>query len=647
MPWIAPIAGAVIGAVASNRQAKAANKPQTGHTDQTTTQTPYGESMYGPDINNVLQYQRALVARGVPQLGPNGQITYPSQLPWGFEGGDAAFANGNRSGGAGGPVAVTTPGSAARPGSGGSPPPVPPGGSQRPDGRILDAQNRTIWEPPGPAKPKPGKGASKAPKPGPGAGAGAGTAGPAGVDYTDPRSILGEASRRGFEAGNTATQIQGRNAISSILGAAGGAGSAAGAPGGEATGFEGYNPVLADLTRRLQSNANDASARDLLRQFLNENNRGGNGGTAPGSVGAGGRPGGGGRGGGSGYSRDANGVLVSPATGSGPGGSGGSGAGVPDTMAVPSFFGDQTRALFDEQANDAELAALIDSMNQDTERGMFRDMAELDAASQGAGRFGSDMWKGMSRDAREEALQEMNKTASQVRVGDREARRQARLASLGLVNQRDLGLLGASVSREGIAAGERSARYGADASSAAAADQIALARRGQDLGALGDLLGVEQADLSGLGSIGGQLSQDRLAAMSQIPGLEGIGLSGLQIALGGAGGMVDMRGQDVQRQIANANNSIARAQIGMQGRGLDLQERGMNTQDALWNAGQQQQSVDNYLRTLMNIGSMGGTSHTQGVNVQPGMGVSPSGAALTGALGGAAAGYGMYNQYRG
>lgn len=609
MATIAAVGGALLGAYSANRQAKAANAAKGGKTDQTTTQTPYLGDWYAPDINDVLQYQRGVVARGVPQLGPNGQIAYTNQLPWGHAGGDAQFAAGNAPDG----------------------PAVPAGGQRRPDGRIVDAKGKTIYTPPAPAGGggKKGKGAAGAGAGG-AAGSGATKAGPStvspSINYKDPKDVFGAVAQRGLDAGNTVTQQQARTATGNILGAAGGGGP-------ERTGFEGYNPVLDRLTGRLEGNADRANARDLIEEFI----RGGSGGR--GSSGAGAND----RGVNMGtvaraYTQGGDAAASGGGNGGGygPGGAGswGPAGGVPDTFAgdTDSYFETETKRMMDEQANEGELAALIASMNEDTEKSMYRDLAALDAASQGSGRFGGDMWKGMSRDAREEALQEMLKTSSGVRVGDRESRRQARLAALTGVNQRDLALLNANVNREQIAANERAAAHAASAAGAGSAEAARIAERGQNLQAMMGLLGNEEFNLGQLGSVGGQLSSDRLSTLGMVPGLEGIGLQGLQTALGAGGGLTDLRGQNIQQQIANQGNALAR--------------QGMNQQLGMWNAGQQQQLVNNYLGTLMNIGSMGGTSRTVGTNVVPGAGISTSGSTAMGALGGGLAGYGAYQQYR-
>lgn len=610
--WVAVAIGgsAVVGAAGSYMSSKEANKPKTGKTDQTTSQTPYLNGWIEPDINAALQYQRGIIAQGAPQIGPGGQITY-SHLPFGYEGGDQARANGG-GGGAGGGQGIGGPKAMA------GRPPVPPGGSERPDGRIMNAAGQTIWTPPKAA----GSGSGSKGKGGKAVTGAAGPTQPGGkapVNYQDPKQIFAQVAQRGLDAGNTKTVAQGRAGIGNILGAAGGGGP-------EQTGFEGYNPILDRLAGRLETDADSRVSKDLILGFLNENNRGTVGGNNNGANGQGGQ---GGRTGSNVIYRPSGSRAAAQAMATNPERFQ---QGVPDTMATPSYFAEQTRKMMDEQANEAELSALINALNEDTEKGMFRNRAALDAAAAGSGRFGGDMWKGMTNDLTEETLQEMNKTGAQIRVGDLEARRQARLAALGMVNTRDLGLLGANVQREGIAANERSSSAASAAAAAANADQMALARRGQDLSALGALMDYEQGGMNQLGQVGGQLSSDRMAALGMIPGLEGVGLSGLGAALNAGGGLVDMRGQDTSRAIANMQNSTARA--------------GMNQQLGMWNAGQQQNMVNNYMNLLQGIGGMGGTSRTVGTNVQPGLGVSPAGAALTGAAGGAATGAGIYGQIK-
>ncbi len=635
------VVGALAGAYSANRQASAANAAgragQSGRTDQYNEQTPYHASLLEPDINNILWAQRHLVETGgVPQIDPRtGQLVYTSRdqvgLP-GQAGGPQAQPTGANIGA--GTAAAT--GSAARTGGAGAAGGSGAGGSfggytaaqLRADPALvgrLGANARARWE-------ASGGGAG-------GSGVGSAAAGP---NLSTPEGIFGEVARRGLDAGNSATQTQARNAIGNMLGAAGGGGP-------ESTGFEGYNPVLDRLTQRLETDADSRSGYDLMRGFLGETGRAGGGTGNPnaydgsaatqagpvrvnyGALGTG-------AGGGAMSAENvewinSNGASGTPPAAYGPGGS--AGGGVPDTMAAQSFFGDQTRVMFDEPANDAELSDLISRMNADVEKGMFRDLAQLNAAASGSGRFGGSMWKGLSNDAREESISEMGENAARVRVGDRESRRSARHNALGMVNARDLGLLGANVQREGIAAGER-ASASANAGNAAALDaQMNLARRGQDLSAIGSMMDYDRSGMNTLAGVGDRLSGDRLGAVGLVPGLEGVGLSGISAALGAGGGLTDLRGQQVQRQIAGQQAGIARL--------------GLNMDASRFNAGQAQGQVNDYMNLIRTIGGMGGNSHTSGTNVVAGAGggVNTTAATLQGALGGGLAGYGAYQSYAG
>src|SRR6185295_18202086 len=65
----APVIIAAVSAIASYAQARQANKPRTGYTDQTTTQTPYMEGTIRPDIEAILNYQRQLINEGPHYVG--------------------------------------------------------------------------------------------------------------------------------------------------------------------------------------------------------------------------------------------------------------------------------------------------------------------------------------------------------------------------------------------------------------------------------------------------------------------------------------------------------------------------------------------------------------------------------------------------
>jgi hypothetical protein len=69
------VAAVAIGAISSYLQARQANKPRTGYTDQTTTQTPYLSGMIQPDLEAILNYQRSLINQGPAYVGP--EATWP------------------------------------------------------------------------------------------------------------------------------------------------------------------------------------------------------------------------------------------------------------------------------------------------------------------------------------------------------------------------------------------------------------------------------------------------------------------------------------------------------------------------------------------------------------------------------------------
>lgn len=69
------VAMAALGAIGSYMSARQANKPRTGYTDQTTTQSPYLAGMIQPDLEAILSYQRSLINQGPIYVGP--ESTWP------------------------------------------------------------------------------------------------------------------------------------------------------------------------------------------------------------------------------------------------------------------------------------------------------------------------------------------------------------------------------------------------------------------------------------------------------------------------------------------------------------------------------------------------------------------------------------------
>lgn len=380
----------------------------------------------------------------------------------------------------------------------------------------------------------------------------------------DAGDIFRRAAEQGLGAGSSPNMMLAGQSLQGILG------------GGGATGFEGYNPILADLAGRLGNVGLDLPT-NLLMDFL-----------GPGATGGG--PGGGGGGGGGGGSFR-----------SGPAGVGGGGI-VPDTGAGSGTFQRELDRIFSEEANEEEIAAVLDSLSGDMERALYAGIRDIEARGAGAGRLGGSSTDAESQSARARYLEEMGQISAQLRYGDLEARRQARIAALNILNSRDLAAMSDLTQRAGI---------NSSAASAAAANATAreLGMRGQDLEAIMGIMQGQQFGLGTLAGLGQQLSGDRLGALSLIPGLEGVGLAGGQNAIASGGGLTGL--EQINQQTRDRAAADARAR-----------------------AAGPQNLLNDYLRTVLSISQTGGQSTTQGTNVVPGVNISPTGAALQGGLGG-------------
>lgn len=428
------------------------------------------------------------------------------------------------------------------------------------------------------------------------------TGGSPNINYRDPVSVSAEVARQGLAAGSDPTTRAAEGATQNILRGQGGAGSG--------TGFQHHNPIADALAERLLGEPTDAEA--LLRQFV------GPGGTVGGAGGA--RPdpndpyaprpgayqvinvGGGGNLGG--------------AQGAGGGAAAGGGM-VPDTVGnSTAFFAQKMKEFLNSGASDADIKAVIDAANADVNRGLQTSLWDLDAASQGAGRLGGDTWAGLQNQARSDAARQMSNVASQTRLNELQNRRGFYENLLGQVNARDIAAMQDATNRFGISTSASSAGAGN-------AEANALARRAQDLSALGMILENQRGNTNQLAGLGDRLSADQLASIGMAPNLAGINLSGLGAANQAAGNQVALRGAQIQGGVARA---------------------GLNLQADMFNAQQQQQQINDYLRTVLGLGGLGGTSHTEGSNVVPGINVSPTGAAIQGGIG---AGLGAYGYGRG
>lgn len=432
------------------------------------------------------------------------------------------------------------------------------------------------------------------------------TGGAPAINYKDPVSISGEVARQGLAAGSDPTTRAAQVGTQNILAGQGGAGSG--------TGYQYHNPINDALAQRLLQEPTDAE--NMLREFIGGGLGGGT--SAPRNSG--------GTASGAGYGRtwtlDANGntvPVVTPA-GAGSGAGGGftaTGPGiVPDTVGPSdAYFATELKKLMDSGANDADIQAVIDAANADVNRGLTNSLWDLDAAAQGTGRLGGDTWAGLGSQARSDAAKQMLANASGVRLGEVANRRALYQNLLGQVNTRDLGAMQDATNRYGIDQSAAAARAGSGAAAAAAAAQ----ERGQNLQALLAIQGGQQFNTGQLSGLGGQLSGDQVNAIQMAPGLAGINLSGLGAANNAAGNQVALRGAQIQGGVARM---------------------GLNQQAQMFNSGLQQQQLNDYLRTVLGIGGLGGTSTTQGTNVVPGLGLSPTGAAIQGGIGGGLAAWG-------
>lgn len=612
MAWVYPVVAGIAGAYAANKQASAANKSKSGATDQYTVQDPYMSQRLNPGLNAALDRQAQLFDM-VPQIGPGGQVTYadpiggPSNVP-GRQDLSGTYSRGPNSppiyegdrppgvqqngGPAGGDYRVIADPSRGG-GAKGKAPAVPPGGSKRPDGRIMDANGKTIYTPPA--------GGSTS-KPGGGGGGNGAQQVPGGKSMaTTPQGMFRDIYQQGM-GGPSQTVQTGDRAMQNILGAAGGNPPA----GGEHTGFEGYNPILNYQANQLMGE--DSNHSDLLMNFLGGQYNGGSGGGS-------GSGGSGGGGGGAHYNANAH-LQYQPGGGAG---AGGAGAGnVPDSMRGSGWFQDRVNEMWG-QGPDPELQTLIDAYAADAQKAGYKTQAGAQAAAAGAGRLGGGSYNASMRQVAEDTNRDIGTQSANIRVGDRAAQKAIQQNLLGQVNTRDISSMQDATQRYGIDSSASSAAAG----SAAAA---ASANRGQDLNAILGMMSYDTDQRKLLSGIGSELSSNRISTLGLIPGQENARYAGTDRALGAAGAYGSLEASNAS---TNAQRSIANASL--------AQQRG------IFNAQQQQGSVDAYLRTLGQVGGMGGESHTWGTNVVPGAGISTGGATAAGALGGALAGWGAYN----
>lgn len=547
MATIAALAGAAVGAYGaytnSKAQKDAAKAGAKGYTNQTTTQTPYGNEWFndpnGGDLQNLMNLQRGLIEKGPTYLGGSG--------PAGAGGGG---------------------GSAAGAAKGGA---VPAGYHVNKAGKVVPVKNA-------------------------GSGTTAGPAGQSAINYRDPTSIGAAVAQAGLNAGKDPTTQAAQKGVQNILSGQGGAGSG--------TGYQGFNPINDALAQQLQGKVSADDSAALVRQFIS-----GGGGPAGGSA-SGWDPYAGGGGGGY-YGPNASAIASDKQMVAG--------GGPADSTQGGGTFNDTVKRLLAQGVDEKSIQAIVDQQNADIEKSIQDANWGIDAQAQGTGRLGGDTWKGLMNDQAYQARKAMASSDAQTRLAGQKQWMDLQEGLLGQVNARDIASMNDATQRYGISTS-------ASVAGAGNASAAANARRGQDLQALGMLMDNSQFNTGQLSGLGNALTQAQLGAIGEAPGLAGIGLSGLGAANQAAGNDVSLR----QAQIGA---STARA--------------GLNQQAQIYNANAAQQQVNDYLRTIMGVGSLGGSTHTEGTNVQPiPYAGSTSGATIAGALGGAATGYGLYNQYQ-
>lgn len=540
------VGGAVVGAYGAHESAQAqkaaAKAGARGYTDQTTTQTPYGNEWLndpnGGDIQNLMNLQRGIIERGPTYIGGSGPA-----------------------GGGGGPASGATKGGA-----------VPAGYHKNKAGQIVPVKNA-------------GSGTTTG-----------GAAGPPAINYRDPTSISAAVAQAGLNAGKDPTTQAAQKGVQNILSGQGGAGSG--------TGYQGFNPINDALAQQLQGKVSADDSADLVRRFISGDS--GSGGSASGWD-----PYAGGGGGGY-YGPNASAIAADKQMVSG-------GGGPADSTQGGGTFNDTVKRLLAQGVDEKSIQAIVDQQNADIEKSMQDANWGIDAQAQGTGRLGGDTWKGLINDQAYQARKAMASSDAQTRLAGQKQWMDLQQGLLGQVNARDIAAMNDATQRYGISTS-------ASVAGAGNASAAANARRAQDLQALGMLMDNSQFNTGQLSGLGNALTQAQLGAIGEAPGLAGIGLSGLNAANQAAG-------NDVALRQAQISASTARA--------------GLNQQAQIYNANAAQQQVNDYLRTIMGIGSMGGTTHTEGTNVQPiPYTGSVAGATAAGALGGAATGYGLYNQYQ-
>lgn len=269
-----------------------------------------------------------------------------------------------------------------------------------------------------------------------------------------------------------------------------------------------------------------------------------------------------------------------------------------------------------------ETQALLDIMQRESAEDEARAVADFEARAEGAGRLGSGAWAAGRGAVAEQLAQERESGRAGLLAGDLNERRQAALAALGLLNDRDMAEMSNATAMAAAGGAAGNARYTADLEHQAAMRgmdiQEMLGSRGLDLQ---ELLGMREQNLAGvtagldnsyrnnalMAGLSGDLNALRMGSMGAVPGLTEASYAGLDRYLPG-----------LQRQDANSAAAANRnAMIQYQNQLLP------------------RQNLDEYMERILALNDrFASTQGTYGNPITSYMGPSTRDATIMGAIGG-------------
>lgn len=404
----------------------------------------------------------------------------------------------------------------------------------------------------------------------------------------------------------------------------------------------GNNPVAQDLLGRLQNSSLDANS-NALQNFINAG--GGGTGITAGGGGANifGAP-------------NANGVTYSGAgatggpdgppvpaasyyTSSGGGGIGSAGGASGNYQAGPQIQDNSSNnSLFSQNAkailagkyldpNDPTTQNYIKALNNEANTQLQQQLSQIAGKADAVGMYGGSGANLQQAYTRTQGLQGMDNADATALMTARGQGLDQITSTLGDVNTRDIA--GSADATQLSVAAQNAAASGASSAAAlqsAAADraqQLQLTTRAQNLTALGDYVQNNQFGISQLGGLASGVDAQQNAAAGLAAGLNSAQYTGLGDAFNAASA------------VGSLNHAASSANSGI----------------AFQNANAQETNLNNYLAQLGVIGGMEGSTSTnnassnsqgtsQGPQYAPAYTTDPTGAAISGALGGGLAAWG-------